>query len=60
MEFTFLFLNLDKIQIFIPKSTKGEVGSADLGIIPKKTFFFFNDSLTIIPGQSVMLTHWVH
>ena len=38
MKFTFSFLNLGKIQIFIPKSTKGG-GSAGLGSIPKKTVF---------------------
>ena len=37
--FSFLFLNLGKIQIFIPKSTEGGGGSAGLGIIPKKQFF---------------------
>ena len=38
MKFTFLFLNLGKIQIFVPKSAEGG-GSAGLGIIPKKQFF---------------------
>ena len=40
MMFTFLFLNLAKIPIFIPKSALGR-GSAGLGIIPKKTVFFY-------------------
>ena len=39
MKFTFLFLNLGKIQIFIPKSACGGGESAGLGIIPKKQFF---------------------
>ena len=38
MKFTSLFLSLGKIQIFIPKSTKGG-GTAGLGIIPKKQCF---------------------
>ena len=38
MKFTFLFLNLAKIHIFIPKSAHG--GSAGLGFIPKKQFFY--------------------
>ena len=39
--FTFLFLNLAKIHIFIPKSAYGGGGggSANLGVIPKKQFF---------------------
>ena len=41
LKFTFLFLNLAKIQIFIPKSAYGGGGgSAGLGIIPKKKQFF--------------------
>ena len=39
INFTFLFLNLAKIQIFIPKSAYGGAGSTGLGIIPKKHFF---------------------
>ena len=35
MKFTFLFLNLAKIHIFIPNSTRG--GSTGLGNIPKNT-----------------------
>ena len=38
MKFTFLFLNLAKIHIFIPKCTEGE-GGGSTGNIPKKTFF---------------------
>ena len=38
LKFTFLFLNLAKIQIFIPKSAYGG-GFAGLGIIPKKKNF---------------------
>ena len=38
MKSTFLFLNLAKIHIFIPKCTEGEGGgSSGLGNIPKKT-----------------------
>ena len=41
MKFTFLFLNLAKIHIFIPKCTEGEGGgSTGLGNIAKKTCFF--------------------
>ena len=41
MKFTFLFLNLAKIQIFIPKCAYWEGGgSTGLEIIPKKTGFF--------------------
>ena len=40
LKFTFLFLNLAKIQIFIPKSAYGGRGSAGSGIIPKKNSFF--------------------
>ena len=40
MKVTFLFLNLAKIHIFIPKSAYGGGGSAGLGIIPKKDSFF--------------------
>ena len=39
MKFTFLFLNLAKIHIFIPKSAYGG-RSTGLGIIPKKKQFF--------------------
>ena len=39
MKFTFIFLNLAKIQIFIPKSAYGGGGGEVLGIIPKKSFF---------------------
>ena len=38
MKFTFLFLNLAKIHIFIPKCTEGG-GSTGLGTIPKKQYF---------------------
>ena len=38
IKFITLFLNLAKIQIFIPKSAHG--GSTGLGIIPKKKQFF--------------------
>ena len=34
-----LFLNLAKIQIFIPKSAYGGGGTAGSGIIPKNKFF---------------------
>ena len=37
MKFTFLFLNLAKIQIFI---YGGVGGSTGLGIIPKKQFYY--------------------
>ena len=47
MKFTFLFLNLGKIQIFIPKSTE-EGGSAGLGIVPKKTVSFSASLIVII------------
>ena len=41
IKFTFLFLNLAKIQIFIPKSAYGGGGgSTGLGIIPRKKHFF--------------------
>ena len=41
MKFTFLFLNLAKIHIFIPKCTEGGWGgSTGLGNIPKNTIFF--------------------
>ena len=41
IKFTFLFLNLAKIHIFIPKCTKGgDGGSSGLGNIPKKKQFF--------------------
>ena len=41
MKFTFLFLNLGKIQILYLKVPEGGggLGSAGLGIIPKKQFF---------------------
>ena len=39
LKFTFLFLNLAKIQIFIPKSAYGGGGTAGSGIIPKNKFF---------------------
>ena len=41
MKFTFLFLNLAKIHIIIPKCTEegGRGGSTGLGNIPKKTLF---------------------
>ena len=45
MKFTFLFLNLGKIQIFIPKSTEGGGGPAGSGIIPKKELFSLSASL---------------
>ena len=38
MKFTFLFLNLVKIHMFIPKCTE-EGGSTGLGNIPTKTIF---------------------
>ena len=38
LKFTFLFLNLAKIKIVLPKSACGE-GGIGLGIIPKKTVF---------------------
>ena len=42
MKFTFLFLNLAKIHIFIPKCTEaGWGGSTGLGNIPKKKYFFY-------------------
>ena len=52
MKFTFSFLNLGKIQIFIPKSKEGG-GSTGLGMIPKKKQFFlvlplFNYSMSIM------------
>ena len=41
MTFTFLFLNLGKVQIFIPKSTKGEGGPPVKELfLTKKTVFF--------------------
>ena len=40
IKFTFLSLNLAKIQIFIPKRSYGGGGSTGLGIIPKKKSFF--------------------
>ena len=52
IKFTFLFLNLCKIQIFIPKSTEGEGGSAGLGIIPKKSVFLSASLTTHKLGQS--------
>ena len=39
IKFTFLFLTVDKIHIFIPKSAYGGGVAAGLGIIPKKQFF---------------------
>ena len=39
MKFTFLFLNLAKIHIFIPKCTEGGGGSTGLENIPKKKEF---------------------
>ena len=47
MKFTFLFLNLGKIQILYLKVPRGAGGSAGLGIIPKKKVFF-SASLIII------------
>ena len=42
MKFTFLFLNLAKIHIFIPKCIEGGWGgSTGLGNIPKKNNIFF-------------------
>ena len=38
LKFTFLFLNVAKIHIFIPKSAHGG-GATGLGIIPKKRLF---------------------
>ena len=40
IKLTTLFLNLAKIQIFIPKSAYGGGGPPGLGIIPKKKHFF--------------------
>ena len=40
-KFTFLFLNLVKIHICIPKSTDGGGGPNGLGNIPNENNFFF-------------------
>ena len=55
LKFTFLFITLAKIHIFIPKCIK-EGGSTGLGNIPKKTFFycFSNVLLIILWGQTVV------
>ena len=53
MEFTFLFLNLAKIHIFISKSTHGEAGGlTGLGNIPKKNNFFSASLTSIIASSS--------
>ena len=53
MKFPFFFLNLAKIQIFIPKSAYGGGKSAGLGIIRKNSFFFTASlSLSVNPGNS--------
>ena len=59
MKLTFLFLNLGKIQIFIPKSTEGGEGGAGLGIIPKKTDFLVLPLFHLMHNVSVppCLTH---
>ena len=60
MKFVFLFLNLAKIHIFIPKSTEGGRRggvSTGLGNIPKKTisFLFLGASLIRDGGEGSSL-----